>query len=570
MEQNPSRQTAIGRLAGSIGRGVRRFSVPFGFAAAITLIHLLYGTSGGFLLLETDSFPMCAWFALGTGMALSAALELLLEARQVRLRKLWEILISVPVSVGLLVWVYLGAKGKLSTQWETLSTMVTAGIALASILIGLSAVSRRGSEGSGFRAAVFGAFWGWLLCAIVSSAFLLFYFAIDTLIVSLPEELILAIVAFSTMCVGLMVFLSFLPAPDEERSHVKAYSILFTYVLAPLFLVYLLILYVYLVRIAVRWTMPSGEMNPYGMCALGVFTVLWLALRGEEAPFAKWFSRFGGLLVLPVTAVQILGLVIRIRAYGLTPLRVVSLFLVLLGLIAVVMSLFRAKLSVFFLIAACFSLLMLASPANVVQIASFEQEVRLKKVLTKYSMILPDGSLSLAAAEPSDEDREQIKSGLTYFRYADGFLSPFGKAAAEKAAEEYDFGADVVNVWSYSSCSYVSDKTVPRSVPSGSRAYYLGDLTYATGEANPSWTDPLTGETLSFDLEPLLKKLVGEPPFGEDRYDEPADLSFSPDGKATVWISGMYVTAKEDNGLVRYRADAFSCWILIPEDPALH
>ena len=561
MEQTV-RQNPVGRFLRGIGRGIRRFSVPFGYAVAIVLIRLLCDSYLEINGLRSGTFAICAWLTLGTGMALSAALELLFETRPVRLRKLWEVLISVPVSAGLLVMTYLGAESRISDPWATFFCMTTAGVALASIFAGLAVVSKRGSDGSGVRAAVFGAFWGELLFCIVCGAFLLFYYAIDALIVSVPDDLIFTVSAFSLMCVGLMVFLSFLPAPDEERPRVKAYTILFTYVLTPLFLVFLLILYVYIARIAILWEMPSGEMNPYGMCALGGFTVLSLALRGEEAPFAKWFSRFGGLFVLPVTAVQILGLVIRISAYGLTPLRVVSLFLVLLGLLAVVWSLFKIPLQSFFLIAACISLLMLSSPVNVVQIANFEQEARLRRVLTKYAMILPDGSLSLETAEPSEADRARIDSGLSYFRYADGFLSPFGKAALEEAKKRNTVPVPGTD---YRSCSFVFDKDLMKSIPSGSAVYYVGDLYYETGEPDPVWTDPSSGETVTLDIGPLIEKLAGTPPFTEDAYDVPADLSFSPDGKITVWISELFIHASSDGSQTVYRADCSNCWITVPD-----
>lgn len=560
MESISSAKTAVGRFFEGIGRGIRRFSVPFGFALAITLIRLLCDLDAEFLSLDPEPFSLCAWLTLGTGMALSAALQLLFESKPVRLMKLWEVLISVPVSLVLLVLTYLSTKGKLSAPWDTFSMMLTAGIALASVFTGLSAVSARGGDGSGVRAAVFGAFWGGLLFSIVSSAFLLFYFAINTLIVSLPEELILTIIAFSTMCVGLMVFLSFLPAPGEERPRVKAYTVLFTYVLTPLFLVFLLILYAYILRIAIRWEMPSGEMNPYGMFALGIFTLLWLILRGEEAPFAKWFSRFGGLFVLPVTAVQILGLAIRIRAYGLTPLRVASVALVLLGLTGVVWSLVKAPLRVYFLIAAGISLLMLASPVNVIQIANLDQEVRLKKVLTRYSMILPDGSLSLSSAQPSEEDRAKIDSGFSYFRYADGFLSPFAKTVR---AEARNYSEVQVPDAEYHSCSFVQDRTLPMTVPAGAKAYYLGDLFYETGSACPFWTDPETFETVTIDLGPLVRKLAGTPPFAEDAWDVPEDLSFSADDGVTVWISEISIRASAAGGEISCRADAYDCWIIV-------
>ena len=564
MEQTSSAKTAIGRFFEGIGRGIRRFSVPFGFALAITLIRLLCDLNMKFLSLDRESFSLCAWLTLGTGMALSAALQLLLESKPVRLMKLWEALISVPVSIGLLILTYLSTQGKLTRPWDSFSAMLTAGIALASVFTGLSAVSSRGSDGSGIRSAVFGAFWGGLLFSIVSSAFLLFYFAISTLIVSLPEELILTIIAFSMMCVGLMVFLSFLPAPGEERPRVKAYSVLFTYVLTPLFLIFLLILYVYILRIAVRWEMPSGEMNPYGMCALGFFTLLWLVLRGEEAPLAKWFSRFGGLLVLPVTAVQILGLFIRIRAYGLTPLRVASLVLVVLGILGVVWSLVKAPLRVYFLIAAGISLLMLSSPVNVIQVANLDQEVRLRRVLSKYSMILPDGSLSLSAANPSEEDRSKIDSGFSYFRYADGFLSPFAKTVQKEARNYPEVQVPDVE---YHSCSFIQDKALPMTVPAGSKAYYLGDLFYETGSACPFWTDPFSFEAVTLDLGPLVEKLAGTPPFDEDAWDVPADLSFSPARGITVWISELSIRASAAGGEVSCHADAYNCWIIIPGEP---
>ena len=193
---------------------------------------------------------------------------------------------------------------------------------------------------------------------------MLFLLAIDTLLVSIDFDVTQYFLVFSLLSVGATVFLSFLPKPGQERPRYRAYSILLTYVLLPLYLVLLAILYAYIVRIALEWKMPSGQMNPFGLCAIVGFLLLWLGLKGEESPFAKWYARFGGLLLLPVIAVQVLGLWIRIDAYGLTPMRVASVAVVLLGGIAIVLSACKGKLRVFYWIAAALSLVLLVSPLN--------------------------------------------------------------------------------------------------------------------------------------------------------------------------------------------------------------
>ena len=122
--------------------------------------------------------------------------------------------------------------------------MITGGIILVSFFIGLAVVSRRGSEGSAMRAVVYGLFWANFLFSIVFGALMVFYLAVDSLIVSVKIDVMLVFLAFASMCVACPVFLSFLPEPGTERPKNRAYSIYFTYILTPLYWILLLILYI--------------------------------------------------------------------------------------------------------------------------------------------------------------------------------------------------------------------------------------------------------------------------------------------------------------------------------------
>jgi len=99
-----------------------------------------------------------------------------------------------------------------------------------------------------------------------------------------------------------------------------AWRALLKWVALPVHAAFTAVLLAYFAWCTARWDLPSGKIAPFATVAgLG-----WVALRllaaGEPGVTGK-YARWGGLAVLPLTALQFAALGIRVEQYGLTPVR---------------------------------------------------------------------------------------------------------------------------------------------------------------------------------------------------------------------------------------------------------
>ena len=120
--------------------------------------------------------------------------------------------------------------------------------------------------------------------------------------------------------VGVWVVLSH-ATRDEPFEMPKVWRLLLKGVGVPVYLAYLGVLLAYFLTWAARWELPNGTIGEYATwAALG-----WMGLRAllaeENGRWTAGFARWGGLAVLPLTALQFAALGIRIGEYGLTPAR---------------------------------------------------------------------------------------------------------------------------------------------------------------------------------------------------------------------------------------------------------
>lgn len=524
-----NKTNTFGRFLKTLGTGMLRFIVPFiltARAAGLIFLNerLSYLSGEGFLTVFgittsiqithrlVDLMQYCA-VGLYAGAAIAALVQLLTERK-------WKRWISITLQFILGFGIAFGVGTLLSLEnvVSDYTTCAVIGMVIAAILFGLAVACKRGSEGAGARSAASGAIVGGAVGVVLMAALLLFAFAVDELLNPVDYEVYLLLVLFSLGSVGVTVFLSFLPRPDAEQPQNKAYTIAFSYVLLPLYLVLITILYAYLAVILVRFTLPSGQLNPFGLIALAGFLVLWFALKGEDNRLARWFTRWGGLLLLPITAAQIIALWVRIDAYGLTPNRVVSVAAVLLGLVAIALCTCRRKLSTFCTVAGVLALLVTLTPLNPLTLSNISQERRLKDVLTQYGLLDADNSLMLPDNALPDADYDRVREGLSYFRSASGVTSSFGRKMAEEATssflsayrEKFIEGAkSAPQHYENVILLYSLQEDGPLPIGDAKRVYLIRPIDPYRYNADEAfvWTDPETGEQVFVDLSALIEEL---------------------------------------------------------------
>ncbi len=209
---------------------------------------------------------------------------------------------------------------------------------------------------------------------------------------------------------------------EEEKSlaeYPKGLRFIVTYLLAPLVLIYCLILYAYFGKMALEQTLPKGNLGImitlFG--SAGLLTVLFatpLAAAGNRllAKLNRWFFP---VLFLPACLLA-LAVWVRVSAYGLTEQRyVLILFTVWFFLVSLGFSLLRARMQLQYIPMLLAALFLLGSvgPWGAVSLSEKSQVARLATLLEKHH-ILQEGRIIPTQETVPLADRKAISSIVSY------------------------------------------------------------------------------------------------------------------------------------------------------------
>jgi hypothetical protein len=110
----------------------------------------------------------------------------------------------------------------------------------------------------------------------------------------------------------------------------KAFRILVQYILVPLVVIYLSILYIYLAKILLMFDLPKGNVSIWILvfCTLGILTILLAEpFRNMESNWVGKFAKIFYWLMLPLLVMLWIAICTRVLAYGLTESRALVLYL---------------------------------------------------------------------------------------------------------------------------------------------------------------------------------------------------------------------------------------------------
>ena len=118
-------------------------------------------------------------------------------------------------------------------------------------------------------------------------------------------------------------FLSNVPQKDDFYSETIDYhkflKILGLYVLLPVLAVYVVILYVYLLKIIIAWQLPDGWVTTLvSVLALGGYAAKFILFPVSENSVVKFLNRYFSILLLPLIVLMSVGLARRFSDYGIT------------------------------------------------------------------------------------------------------------------------------------------------------------------------------------------------------------------------------------------------------------
>ena len=340
---------------------------------------------------------------------------------------------------------------------------------------------------------------------------------------------------------------------DAERAYPKGLRIFAQYVLIPLDVIYLVILYVYAAKILVEWDWPKGWVGNLvlGFSLSGMLAALLvhpIAARSENTVI-RLFARYYYMALLPMTVLLFLAIYRRIAEYGITEPRYYVL----------VLSFWLAGMVLFFIfsrtksikivpISLCtLALLSTIGPWSAQNVTVWSQRQRLEGLLLKNGL-LQGGQVLKASASVPFEDARQISSIIRHFTTVNGLgpleslfgarldtllASPDAKPLTppRQAARVTDMlGVRYVEAWDAASQSFHTlgasalgtvpvqgfDRMIRLSIPASleeAPTIAMGDETWGLRFDRPRQTLTITkpaagGDSVVFHLTPFVQKTL--------------------------------------------------------------
>lgn len=287
---------------------------------------------------------------------------------------------------------------------------------------------------------------------------LLVIFAFKNLIYSFSNNIpFAACFFFSSFVIGMNLLVSCVTRPRERVSIPKAFNVIVSCALLPIYAMLLLVLYVYFAKCIFTRSMPVGMVNPFVSAATAVYLFFYLALprEGTFSAAGKFLRRWGSVFLLPLIALQCFSFGIRIREYGFTISRVASLYYIIASIVFCVLPFVKKGkyMKSVYLVLSLAAFLMAVPGTGCISIARFSQTSRIVGIYKAHSLY-ENGRLDAAKAEALLSDKEKaavvsaadelndfkkmpswwVESSKEENKYADAFEKTFGFAHSTKYA----------------------------------------------------------------------------------------------------------------------------------------
>lgn len=420
----------INRILGRMAIGVRRFPVTALWCVILFLVFAWASLTSG------DHQWLYPWKAAGFGgAALSLCLALASEKSG---RYRWASILSFPFGAGV------GAV--YPEDWPISYLLMTgSGMVLGFLAVSLFLLTDK-ERGSAVFPAAFLAFVKSAGVMVLTGISLSICFtALRVLLISgISFDWYFVLWEAAFFLVGAPLFCAWLPSKEEPAALSILLRQLTVRLFLPVYAVLLAILLGYVGKIIVLWDMPVGEMNWFASLSVLGYTFFYFVLAGDTLRFRRRLFLAGALLLVPIVAAQLVGVYIRLSAYGLTPARYASLLCTAFGIVTIAVGAMGKSVRFLYPLAAVLIFTASISPWNLIDLPMRDQQYRLQTVLAANGM-MQEGEIKPAAGEIPSEDKEKLVSGYRYFRYSDtaetnGFSYQIANARAlwELSERSYD------------------------------------------------------------------------------------------------------------------------------------
>ena len=217
---------------------------------------------------------------------------------------------------------------------------------------------------------------------------------------------------------GFPLHLDLLNGQSSQSRGVKVFT---QYVLLPLVVVYLAILYVYIGKIIIQWQLPQGGVA-YLVMAFSVAGILALLLiyPMRNLPDERWirlFTRRFHLALFPLILLLFVAIYRRINDYGITENRylVAALAIWLAGISFYFLFSKKEDIRWIPLSLSIVSFLLAVGPWSIFSVSRRDQAQRFGALLDEYKLLGNDKKISGKATLPT-ENYERLVSVIRYFR----------------------------------------------------------------------------------------------------------------------------------------------------------
>ena len=299
----------------------------------------------------------------------------------------------------------------------------------------------------------FYAFWG--------LAFALFALCIFLCITEANKKVIFSHIFASLFFAEVTVFLSLLQLDEKNITVPRSFRAIVLYALFPLYALLMLILYAYLLKILIRQKMPSGQINPFVSFASFFYIAFYFILQSRENRAVSLFYKIGNIILLPCIAAQIIAVIIRFQAYGLTSARLAGMLYIASVLYFIALTFIKEGkyTPTFFILIAALCLISTFTPLHIKRIPDLEQHLRLEKLLRNYGYYT-DGVFTVPAAALIDKIPNEKKSAIKSAYNALPSEIQKNYAADKKTfKDKFGFYADSSSHSEYKTFEYIAKNT---------------------------------------------------------------------------------------------------------------
>ncbi len=225
------------------------------------------------------------------------------------------------------------------------------------------------------------------------------------------EQVYLWIWIFTFFVVWIGCFVSYASKAHEDISIPKSCKVIFLYVLFPLYLLLLVVLYAYLAKCIITLSLPMREINLFASFASALYLLFYLTLSYYQTKAVRLFTRFGAFVLLPLIAVQCYISVDRILAHGVSIARYASVLYITFSIVVIFLSFVKKGKFMLYCcpVLAALALFSSLTPWNLIDVPFRSQTGIIIHTLEKHGLFV-DGRIlaERTAAELSDEDKNTI------------------------------------------------------------------------------------------------------------------------------------------------------------------